>query len=249
MENVESRSFSELMSELIALADEVVSLAKDSDTEREIFTQFAVHVEKFSPIFNELREKDKFMDSPTIRKAVESFERELKRCKALIESPYSSTSVSHVEETSHELGRSLGLLLFASLDVSTSFKEISGDLHKALMNVRFSSNSSPTSSRESEFASELKGVGEIIEERTSLHVDDVVLQLKYGNDEEFKFALGGLNELIGSQKVSNELINEEGIIPILFNRLGSSKPYNRLATIQVLRRMAWKNADNKVYHT
>ena len=247
MEIVESRSFSELISELIVLAYEVVLLAKDSDTERDIFTQLAVHVEKFSPIFNELRDKDKFMDNPTSRKAVQSLERELKRCKSLIESP-SSTSVSHVEETSHDLGRSLGLLLHASLEVSTSFKQITGDLHKELMNVRFSSNSSPTSSRGSEFSSELKGVGEIVEERISLDIDAVVLQLKYGNDEEFKFALWGLNELIGSQKVSNELINDEGVIPILFNRLGSSKPYNRLAIIQVLRRIAWKNAENKVWY-
>jgi vacuolar protein 8 len=246
MEIVENRSFSELIAELIVLADEVVLLAKDSDTERDIFTQLAVQVEKFSPIFNELRDKDKFVDNPTSRKAVESLERELKRCKSLIESPYSSTSVSHVEETSHDLGRSLGLLLHASLEVSTSFKQITGDLHKELMNVRFSSNSSPTSSRGSEFSSELKGVGEIVEERISLDIDDVVLHLKYGNDEEFKFALWGLNELIGSQKDSNELINDEGVIPILFNRLGSSKPYNRLAIIQVLRRMAWENAENKV---
>ena len=53
--------------------------------------------------------------------------------------------------------------------------------------------------------------------------------------------------MIGSEKVSNEWIDEEGIIPILFNRLGSGKPENRLTIIQILRRLALENADNKVY--
>ena len=118
------------------------------------------------------------------------------------------------------------------------------------MSARFSLDSSPSSSWVSEFVSELKVVNEIEEESISLEpldIGDVALQLKYGNDEEFKYALLGLNELIGSEKVRNEWIDEEGIIPILFNRLGSSKPENRLTIIQILRRLALENADNKVY--
>ena len=155
-----------------------------------------------------------------------------------------------MEEVTHDLGRSLGLLLLASLEVSTDLKEKIGNLHKELMSARFSLDSSPSSSWVSEFVSELKVVNEIEQESISLEsldIGDVVLQLKYGNDEEFKYALLGLNELIGSERVSNEWIDEEGIIPILFNRLGSSKPENRLTIIQILRRLALENADNKVY--
>ena len=246
MGTIDTRSFLELMTELIAMVDQIVSLAKDSDTEREIFTEFALLVERFSPSLNELKDNEKFMDKSTIRKAVESLEEQLNRSKVLVQSPNSDTFVKHVEEVTHDLGRSLGLLLLASLEVSTDLKEKIGDLHKELMSARFSLDSSWVS----EFVSELKVVNEIEEESISLEpldIGDVVLQLKYGNDEEFKYALLGLNELIGSEKVSNEWIDEEGIIPILFNRLGSSKPENRLTIIQILRRLALENADNKVY--
>nr|POE64565.1 u-box domain-containing protein 44 [Quercus suber] len=248
MGTIDTRSFLELMTELIAMVDEIVSLAKDSDTEREVFTEFALLVERFSPSLNELKDNEKFMDRSTIRKAVESLEEQLNRSKVLVQSPNSDTFVKHVEEVTHDLGRSLGLLLLASLGVSTDLKEKIGDLHKELMSARFSLDSSPSSSWVSEFVSELKVVNEIEEESISLEsldIGDVVLQLKYGNDEEFKYALLGLNELIGSEKVSNEWIDEEGIIPILFNRLGSSRPENRLTIIQILRRLALENADNK----
>ncbi|KAL0007096.1 hypothetical protein SO802_008598 [Lithocarpus litseifolius] len=172
---------------------------------------------RFSPSMNELKDNEKFMDGSTIRKAVESLEVQLNRSKVLVQSPNSDTFVKHVEEVTHDLGRSLGLLLLASLEVSIDLKEKIGNLHKELMSASLE----------------------------SLDIGDVVLQLKYGNDEEFKYALLGLNELIGSEKVSNEWIDEEGIIPILFNRLGSSKLENRLTIIQILRRLALENADNK----
>lgn len=249
METIDSRGFLELMTELIAMVDEVVSLAKDPDTEREVFTEFALLVKRFSPILNELRDNEKSMDMPTIQEALESLEKQLKRSKVLIQSPNSNTFVKHVDEMTHDLGRSLGLLLFATLEVSTDFKEKIGDLYKELMNARFSLNSSsPSSSRVSEFVSELKVVEEIEEEEISLEpldIGDVVMQIKYGNDEEFKYALLGLNEFTGSEKVSNEWIDDEGIIPILFNRFSSSKPENRLIIIQILRRLALENADNK----
>ncbi|KAG6679833.1 hypothetical protein I3842_13G010900 [Carya illinoinensis] len=245
MNNIDSRSFSELMSELMAYADEVVSLSKESVTERETSTQFALLVGKFSPFLDELGGNNKFMERSTIRKAVESLERELKLSQALIQSP-NPTSVKRVEEIIDNLGRSLGLLLFASLELCADFKDKIGELQKDLINARFTPNSSPTSSRRSEFVSELKVESEIIEERITLDIGDVALQLKYGNDEEFKFAVWGLNELIGSGNVSHEMISEEGIIPILFNRLGSSKQDNRSTVIQLIRRLASESADNKV---
>ncbi|KAF5445958.1 hypothetical protein F2P56_031629 [Juglans regia] len=244
MNNIDSRSFSELMSELVAYADEVVSLSKEPGTERETSTQFALLIGKFSPFLDELGGNNKFMERSTIRKAVESLERELKLSQALIQSP-NPTSVKRVEEIIDNLGRSLGLLLFASLELSTDFKDKIGELQKDLIKARFTPSSSPTSSRGSEFVSELKVESEIIEERIALDIGDVALQLKYGNDEEFKFAVWGLNELIGSGNVSHEMISEEGIIPILFNRLGSSKRDNRSTVIQLIRRLALESDDNK----
>lgn len=246
MNNIDGRSFSELMSELMALANEVVSLSKESGTKKETSTQFTLLVGKLCPFLDELGGNNKFMERSTIRKAVESLETELKLSAALIQSP-NPTSVKRVEEIIDNLGRSLGLLLFASLELSTDFKDKIGELQKDLMSARFSPISSPTSSRESELVSELKVESEIIEERITLDIGDVALQLKYGNDEEFKFAVWGLNELIGSGNVSHEMISEEGIIPILFNRLGSSKLDNRSTLIQLLRRLALESADNKVY--
>jgi len=54
MEIVEKRKFSRLLSELIVLADEV---AKNFEVEVHILVEFAMLVEKFSPIFNDLRDK------------------------------------------------------------------------------------------------------------------------------------------------------------------------------------------------
>ncbi|CAL5340563.1 unnamed protein product [Camellia sinensis] len=78
-----------------------------------------------------------------------------------------------------------------------------------------------------------------------MDIDDVVLQLKYGNDDEFKSALLGLNALIMENTITSEQISNEGVIPILFNRLGSSKPNNRLTIIQILRKLTLQNTENK----
>ncbi|KAJ6428123.1 hypothetical protein OIU84_023529 [Salix udensis] len=86
---------------------------------------------------------------------------------------------------------------------------------------------------------------EIEEEKNSLSIDDVVSHLKYGNDEEFRLALWVLRDLIRDQVIDKELINDEDIIPILFNRLGSSKPHSRLTIIQILRILALENDENK----
>ncbi|CAL5398462.1 unnamed protein product [Camellia sinensis] len=81
--------------------------------------------------------------------------------------------------------------------------------------------------------------------RIILDIDDVVLQLKYGNDDEFKSALLGLNALIMDNTITSEQISNEGVIPILFNRLGSSKPNNRLTIIQILRKLTLQDTENK----
>lgn len=266
-----TKTFSELVGQLQAPADEVASLSKDSETDPEILAEFAALVAKFGPIIDDLRE-NKIMDTPPVRKAVESLEKELVRARGLIRGPSHKVSVKQIEDLTRGLGRSLGLVLFASLDfLSVDVKEKIGALHKEMMNAKFDTSSSPDR-EESEFdcetafvdefreeydiaeeveeveeVKEMNEIEEIVEEIMKLDIDDIVLQLKYGNDEEFKFALSGLRSHIRDQMVDNEWINDEGIVLILSNRLGSSKPNNRLTIIQMLRSLIIENAKNKVY--
>ena len=259
------KTFSELLAELQASADVVASLSKDSETEPEILAEFAAMVAKFGPILDDLRES-KIMDTPPIRKAAESLEKELGRARGLMRSPNPKISVKQIEELTRGLGRSLGLVLFSSLDfLSADVKEKIGALYKEMMNAKFDTSWSPDR-EESEFdlktefvnefgveddiaeeVEEIEEIEEIEEEIITLDIDDVVLQLKYGNDEEFKFALSELRSLINDQMVDGEWINDEGIVLILSNRLGSSKPNNRLTIIQMLRNLVTENANNKVH--
>ncbi|KAK7323359.1 hypothetical protein VNO77_26830 [Canavalia gladiata] len=246
MENMEKRKFSELLSELIQLADEVASLAKNSEIEVDIFAEFAMLVEKFPPIFHDLRDKSTVLNKPPIRKSLESLENELRRAKALTRSSNLRQPIKQIEDITHDIGRSLGLLLVASLEVSADFREKIGTLQRQLMNARFDSSLSLASSPLSEFAScDTKLTGEIEEEIINVSIDDVVLQLKNGNDEEFAVALLRLKEFMRSDKVDGGLINEEATIAILFNRLGSCKADNRLAIIRLLRSIAFGNEEKK----
>ncbi|KAL3609215.1 hypothetical protein D5086_000235 [Populus alba] len=169
-----------------------------------------------------------------------------------------------IEVVTQELGRSLGLVLFASIDASTEVKQSIAALHRELMNVKFDTSFTPSPSpslspgpspcanhgpgpnKESGFVGEQDSfINEIEEEKISLSIDDVVRHLKCGNDEEFRLALLVLGDLIRDQVIVKDWINDEDIIPILFNRLGSSKPHNRLTTIQILRILALENDENK----
>lgn len=246
MKNMVKRSSDELLSDLIDSTHEVTSLAQSSQTETEVFTEFSLLIDKFVPIFNDLRENIKFMDHPPIRKAVESLEKEFRRAKAMITSPSSRTLVKQIEDTVQDLGRSLGLVLFASLEVSAEFKDKVGALYKDLMNARFDRSSAPSPSHHSGFFSEVEVEEEIESEIISLSDDDVVLQVKHGNDEELYLALLALKELIGGKKVDNDWIVNEGVIHILFSRLSSSKPENRLTIIHLLRSLASDNTEKKV---
>lgn len=246
MQTCESRSFSE---------EEVASLANNSESDKEGFTEFALLLDKFTPILIELKENGKVMDRPPVRAAVDSLENELRRAKELIKSTGNSKSpIKQMEYMTQDLGRSLGLVLFASIDVSREIKEKVSALHKELMSAKFITSlstspcPSPRPSQEYGSVSEMDSEREIEEETVTLSTEDVVLQLKYGNDEEFKLALWGLRDIINDQSIDKEWINNEGVIPILFNRLGSSKPRSRLTIIQMLRILASVNTENKVTH-
>lgn len=247
MTTLEKRSFSELLIEIKELVTEVSSLAQYSETQREILAEFEILVEKLVPILDGLMDNIiKFKDHPPVRKAVESLGSELKRAKALLKTPETKSFIKQVEDVVHDLGRSLGLVLFSSLDVSTELKDKIGMLHKDLMNTRFDMSSFASTSYDSGVVSEIEVEEEIQEEkRVCFGIDEVSLQVKCGDDEQLKFALLELNELIGDERVSSEWISDEGVIPILFNRLSSSNSENRLCIVQLLRRLASDNADNK----
>lgn len=131
MKEIENRTFSEVISGIIASTDELASISRSSETEKEMFNELALVLERIPPIFSDLREYDKIMDTPSIRKAVGSLEKEIMRAKCLINVP--NQKVKHVESIAHDLGRSLGLVLFATAEVSTQFKAKIGELHKELV--------------------------------------------------------------------------------------------------------------------
>lgn len=244
---MEKEGFSEMLSRMKVLVDEVVSFAKKSEVEVEASSEFGNLVEKLSPILNELSHKSIVLDKPSIRKSLESIENELRRARALTKSLNLRHPVKQIEDMTHDIGRSLGVLLVASLEVPIDFREQIGVLQRQMMNARFDGVSSMTSSPKSEiFANEMKTVGEIEEEIIDVSIGDVVLQLKNGNDEEFAVSLLRLKEFMRSERLDGGLINEEATISILFNRLSTCKADNRLAIIQLLRRIAFGNDEKKV---
>lgn len=130
--------------------------------------------------------------------------------------------------------------------MSADFREKIGTLQRQLMNVRFDGSLSIASSPKSEFiGSDTKLSGEIEEEIVNVSIDDVVLQLKNGNDEEFAVALLRLKEFMRSERLDGGVINEDATIAILFNRLGLCKADNRLAIIRLLRSIALGNDEKK----
>lgn len=279
------------------VSDTVTSYeAKDSEMESESFTELSVFIEKLSSILSELKE-NKLIKNPPIGKAIESLETELGQAKDLMMMMMMRNDPNcdrtplkkQIEEVTHDLGRSLGLVLFASHDVSLiarASKEKIEALRRELMSVGLNLSSESEfvndveteeteeteeadaeaeAEAEAEVEAEIEIETEIVEAeaeieteieeeeeeeenetfRIILDIDDVVLQLKYGNDDEFKSALLGLNALITDNTITSEQISNEGVIPILFNRLGSSKPNNRLTIIQILRKLTLQDDENK----
>lgn len=260
MQETCSRSFLEHVKQLQALSEEVASLARNSEYEIDMFNEFADIVEKFSPVFDHVKDNDKVMATAPILKAVESLAKELRRASSFIKGSNSRLISKQMEDLTQDMGRSLGLVLFACVELKLDVKEKIGSLHRELMNARFDKSLSsspiqtPRPSFESGFVSDFESrkavemeeeIQEIVEERISLGIDDVMLQLKHGEDKNLKFALLELRELISAKTLDSEWMNEAEIISVLLNRLGSSKPYNRLIIIQILRSLASENADHK----
>ncbi|KAK4796937.1 hypothetical protein SAY86_029263 [Trapa natans] len=260
------RVFPELVSELQTLVDEVLSLATNSETERKGLSELSLLMERFHPILSDFRDADKVRDSSIpIRKGMESLVKDFRKAKALLGPTWRTSTTKQLEDCVHDLGRSLGLILLASLDdISTETKEKVGALHKELMGAAFSasqissasvsSNSRPASGSETELEEEEEeeeeeeGLSVIEEENFCLDNDDVVLKLKYGEDDELRLALLRFQGLIGGKSVTWDWINDQAIVPVLINRLStcsSCKPSIRLVMIRILRTLVMLYSESK----
>lgn len=265
----------EAVSEQGSSADEVGSVKtrySESTTihgENTTITEVSVFIDKLSPLIDEMKEM-KVRESETIQKAIESLELEYDRTKDLLSSVnFRSSPVKYIEDVTQNLGRSLGLVLFAGHEVSMDNRGKIDDLRKEMMNIGFNLSSDRdseiinlSSELESEFAiyvdtegdTEEESIMGIVEEEEEVEVDeitldvrDVVFKLSCGNDEEFRVALIALDILIRDNMITNERIEEESVVSNLCNRLSSSKSNDRLAIIKILRSLIVKNDENKVF--
>ncbi|XP_006365441.1 U-box domain-containing protein 44-like [Solanum tuberosum] len=215
------------------------------------------------------------ISNPQIQKAIESLEVDFRRAKSLVKSSrISPTHDENIEQVIQTLARGLGLVLFASHDVVESTKKAEIEvLRRELMKMSSVNRTNLImSSDESEFSSYDRGVveeddrttidvdgiveeddrialdvDEIVEEndKITLDVDDVVVQIKYGDDELLKYALNGLKSLVLDGMITKEGIHHEDMIPVLFNRLSSSKTDHRLIILRILQALAAQDDEHK----
>lgn len=238
------------------------------DSPQEHLSEF---MEKLTSILNDLKDDRRLVmiSNPQIQKAIESLEVDFRRAKACAHD-------EHIEQVLQSLARGLGLVLFASHDVikSTNKAEIEA-LRREMMNM--STVNKPNlimSSDESEFSSYDRGiveaddrttidsdgivqedgritldVDEIVEEddKITLDIDDVVVQIKYGDDELLKCALHAFNSLVLDHMISKEGVHHEEVIPVLFNRLSSSKAEQRLIILRILQALVAQDDEHKVH--
>ncbi|XP_071735866.1 U-box domain-containing protein 44-like isoform X2 [Rutidosis leptorrhynchoides] len=215
------------------------------------FTELSDSTCKLSEVLDEFK-KNKIMETSPIRTAVESLENDLQRAKVLVASPrYASSPNKRIEEITENLGRSIGLVLFASHDVSMDGKEKLEALRREMMScAQFSAASSDS---KSDFIDEIEtenkesdNEDEIVElekekDVSCCNVEDVAMQLKCGDDEQLKVALSVLKTLIMNNMATSEWVEAENVIPIMFTRLSSTNPINRLNIIRNLRSLAALN--------
>ncbi|KAG9138250.1 hypothetical protein Leryth_001464 [Lithospermum erythrorhizon] len=242
-----------------------VSLSDQESSRSESVTELSIFIERLNPILLEIMENKKVMETPSIQKAIDSLEADIQRAKGFMERSSNIVILSPskaVEDVAENLGRSLGLVLFACRDLPVDIRDRIGALRKQMLNVRYNLSSGV----ESEFMfdmdteeeeeeeeiiedeKEVKGVCEIVEvEEIEITWDfeDIVLQIRNGNDEELKLALSRLNELINDGSVTIKIILEDSLVPVLFDRLSIKvSPQNRVVIIQILRLISSINEEN-----
>lgn len=235
-----------------------VNSVSTSSTQTEPVAEFSTFIEKLSPLLNEMRDSIDLSDQPAMQKAMDSLETDYNRAKAVIKSQtIQSSPAKQVESLIQNLGRSLGLVLFAgNQEIPLSNKEKIEGLCKEMMNVRFESilDSESDFALEEETESALEEETEdrieheIVEEdeATELSIDDIVLQIKYANEENFDKTLLGLQKLIMNDgEVYDEQIIDEGVIKVLCKKLSTSKGNERVIIIRILRYLSQQNDQHK----
>ncbi|KAG8363693.1 hypothetical protein BUALT_Bualt19G0048900 [Buddleja alternifolia] len=219
-----------------------------SSIQTEPLTEFSTFIDKLNPILNEMKESMEISDLPAIQQAIDSLETDYERAKSAIESQtVQSSPAKHIEYLTRNLGRSLGLVLFASHEVPLSNKQKIEALCKEMMNMKFDSSSDEfANDDETEEEIEGKYEEEIVEEETkTLGIDDIVWQIKHGSEEKFKNGLSGFNALIMDGMIPDQNIVDEDLIKVLSSRFRLSKGGERVIIIRILRYLSLHYVQSK----
>lgn len=241
-----------------------VSLSDQQSSGSECVTEFAIFIERLNPILLEMMENKSLMETPSIQKAIDSLEADIQRAKGFLKrSPKVAllSPVKTVEDVIENLGRSLGLVLFACRDLPMDNREKIEALRKEMMNVRYNLSSGVESeftfdmdTEEEEEAEEImeeeivrvtEEIVEVEEDEITWDLEDVFVRLRNGDADELKVALSRFNELIDDGCVTMEMILEENIVSVLFDRLTTkAAPQNRVVIIRILRLISSMNNEN-----
>ncbi|KAL5994622.1 hypothetical protein ACLOJK_024675 [Asimina triloba] len=246
-----ARSFPELLSDLRHSAHRVASLALQcSDGGGGALGQFAGLVSELGPIVEQLEDNEP-AHTGSVRKAAESLEESIARTAGMIRSYGPRTPVARIEDELHEVGRCLELVLLACLEVAVAdVKDVIGDLHTRMIDAKFDSCYSGDSSSYDESEDSIVEVAEFspilrcVVEKIGRDMDEVVVQLKIGKEEELGASLSELSSLMREKRITYGWVQDRGIVSILMNRLGSCKHDNRLAILLMLRSLAAENEEN-----
>ncbi|KAI4302496.1 hypothetical protein MLD38_038232 [Melastoma candidum] len=245
---MDDKSLPVVVSELRASIHGVISSARDCVSKGGALSKFTFLLEKFGTVVDELPALSEGNDENSVKKAIESLVKEFSRAGNLIKQADSGCLARKIEDLTRDLGRSLGLVVFAGVGFPTEAKRRIGDLYRELMTTSFgtsqvtslrtstSSDSGYHSKSETEETVEERGI--IKEEIVVLDVDDVTLRLKRGDEEELRHSLLVLWDLIRRGHASREWIENQGIISVLCNRLSSVKGNNRLTMLRILRALS-----------
>lgn len=224
-----------------------------SSIHTEAVTEFSVLIDKLNPILSEMKAIVEITDSLSFEKAIDSLETDYNRAKSVMDSQtVQSSPAKHIEYLIQNLGRSLGLVLFAGHEVPISNKQTIEALCKEMMNVRFdlSSDSDIEEDNETEDETEEETgekTGEIVEEETRiLTVDDAILQIKSGKEDKFMNALLVLYGFIIDGMIPDEKIVDEDVVKMLSTRIGSCNGNERVIIIKILRYLIQQNDEHKV---
>ncbi|KAG9160144.1 hypothetical protein Leryth_015039 [Lithospermum erythrorhizon] len=238
-----------------------VSLSDQESSRSESVTELAIFIERLNHILVEIMENKKLMETPSVKKAIDSLETDIHCAREFMKRNPRIALLSPsktVENVIENLGRSLGLVLFACRDLPVNKRENIEALRKEMMNIKYSLSSGvesefisdiDTEEEEEEIIEEIVNVVEEIveveEDETTWDLEDVVVRLRNGHDDELKLALSRFNELINYGSITLEMIDEENVVQVLFDRLSrKAAPQNRVAIIRILRFISSMNDEN-----